>query len=39
MNFSVCNWQTNDEDIDAVVSVVERVVATAANQVAVPHPS
>jgi glutamate/tyrosine decarboxylase-like PLP-dependent enzyme len=34
MRISVCNWQTNDEDIDAVVSVVERVVTTAANQVA-----
>jgi glutamate/tyrosine decarboxylase-like PLP-dependent enzyme len=39
MRISVCNWQTNDEDIDAIVSAVERVVATAANQVAVPHPS
>jgi glutamate/tyrosine decarboxylase-like PLP-dependent enzyme len=37
MRISVCNWQTNDEDIDAIVSAVERVVATAANQVAVPH--
>jgi glutamate/tyrosine decarboxylase-like PLP-dependent enzyme len=39
MRISVCNWQTNDEDIDAVVSAVERIVATAGNQVAVPHPS
>jgi glutamate/tyrosine decarboxylase-like PLP-dependent enzyme len=39
MRISVCNWQTNGEDIDAVVSAVERVVATAANQVVVPHPS
>ena len=38
MRISVCNWQTNDEDIDAVVSAVESVVAAAANQVAVPHP-
>jgi glutamate/tyrosine decarboxylase-like PLP-dependent enzyme len=35
MRISVCNWQTSDEDIDAVVSAIERVVTTAANQVAV----
>jgi glutamate/tyrosine decarboxylase-like PLP-dependent enzyme len=39
MRISVCNWQTSAEDIDAIVSAVERVVATAANRVAVPHPS
>ena len=38
MRISVRSWQTSDEDIDAIVSAVERVVATAANQVAVPHP-
>ena len=39
MRISVCNWQTKDEDIDAVVCAVERVVAAIANQVAVPHHS
>ena len=30
---NVFNWQTANEDFDAVVSVVDRVVASAGNQV------
>jgi hypothetical protein len=39
LRISVCNWQIKEKYMDAIVSVAEHAVATAANQVAIPHPS